>query len=78
MALDVKINFANFVAFPITFGIGVDYSVNLNWLVTSKARASKGDISSTRESSYSPRRPPSLATARCSSRATEVCSRSAK
>jgi uncharacterized protein len=27
--LGVKVNFANFIAFPITFGIGVDYSVNL-------------------------------------------------
>jgi len=25
----VKLNFANFIAFPITFGIGVDYSVNV-------------------------------------------------
>ena len=25
----IKINFANFIAFPITFGIGVDYSVNI-------------------------------------------------
>ena len=29
MAMGVKINFANFIAFPITFGIGVDYSVNV-------------------------------------------------
>jgi predicted exporter len=29
LALHVKINFANFIAFPITFGIGVDYSVNV-------------------------------------------------
>jgi predicted RND superfamily exporter protein len=29
MMLHVKINFANFIAFPITFGIGVDYSVNV-------------------------------------------------
>jgi hypothetical protein len=29
MALDVKLNFANFIAYPITFGIGVDYSVNV-------------------------------------------------
>ena len=29
MALHVKINFANFIAYPITFGIGVDYSVNM-------------------------------------------------
>jgi hypothetical protein len=27
--LKVKVNFANFIAFPITFGIGVDYSVNI-------------------------------------------------
>ncbi len=29
MALHIKINFSNFIAFPITFGIGVDYSVNV-------------------------------------------------
>jgi hypothetical protein len=29
MALHIKINFANFIAYPITFGIGVDYSVNM-------------------------------------------------
>ena len=29
MLFDVKINFANFIAFPITFGIGVDYAVNV-------------------------------------------------
>ncbi len=29
MILDIKINFSNFIAFPITFGIGVDYSVNV-------------------------------------------------
>jgi hypothetical protein len=29
MLLHVKINFCNFVAYPITFGIGVDYSVNV-------------------------------------------------
>ncbi|MES1172577.1 MAG: hypothetical protein ABUL77_05025 [Bacteroidota bacterium] len=28
MALRIKINFINFIAFPITFGIGVDYAVN--------------------------------------------------
>ncbi len=27
--LGVKVNFCNFIAFPITFGIGVDYSVNV-------------------------------------------------
>ncbi len=29
VALGIKINFANFIAFPITFGIGVDYAVNV-------------------------------------------------
>ncbi|MGO9837606.1 MAG: efflux RND transporter permease subunit [Polyangiaceae bacterium] len=29
MALGIKINFANFIAFSITFGIGVDYAVNV-------------------------------------------------
>jgi len=29
MISGVKLNFANFIAFPITFGIGVDYSVNV-------------------------------------------------
>ena len=29
MALHIKINFSNFIAFPITFGIGVDYAVNV-------------------------------------------------
>jgi hypothetical protein len=29
MWLHVKINFINFIAFPITFGIGVDYAVNV-------------------------------------------------
>jgi predicted RND superfamily exporter protein len=29
MLLGVKINFINFIAFPITFGIGVDYAVNV-------------------------------------------------
>jgi len=29
MVTGVKVNFANFIAFPITFGIGVDYAVNV-------------------------------------------------
>jgi predicted RND superfamily exporter protein len=29
MATGIKINFSNFIALPITFGIGVDYSVNV-------------------------------------------------
>lgn len=29
VAFNIKVNFANFIAFPITFGIGVDYAVNV-------------------------------------------------
>ena len=29
MTLGVKLNFTNFIAYPITFGIGVDYAVNV-------------------------------------------------
>jgi len=29
LLLEVKVNFCNFIAFPITFGIGVDYAVNV-------------------------------------------------
>jgi predicted RND superfamily exporter protein len=29
MMLGIKLNFCNFVAYPITFGIGVDYAVNV-------------------------------------------------
>jgi hypothetical protein len=29
MLFRIRINFANFIAFPITFGIGVDYAVNV-------------------------------------------------
>jgi hypothetical protein len=39
-ALRIKINFANFIAFPITFGIGVDYAVNL----MSRYQQERGDV----------------------------------
>jgi len=29
LGIDLKVNFLNFIAFPITFGIGVDYAVNI-------------------------------------------------
>jgi predicted RND superfamily exporter protein len=29
LAFELKINFLNFIALPITFGIGVDYGVNI-------------------------------------------------
>ena len=29
IALDIRINFLSFIAFPITFGIGVEYALNV-------------------------------------------------
>ena len=29
VALDIRINFLSFIAFPITFGIGVEYALNV-------------------------------------------------
>jgi hypothetical protein len=39
--LGVRINFANFIAYPITFGIGVDYAVNV---VCRRMQRPRGDI----------------------------------
>ena len=48
MAIGVKINFANFIAFPITFGIGVDYPVNvMSRFVDDGARDMPGAVRST-------------------------------
>lgn len=44
MVLGVRINFANFIAFPITFGIGVDYAVNV---VSRYTQDDKRDIGKT-------------------------------
>jgi hypothetical protein len=41
MFLGIRINFANFIAFPITFGIGVDYAVNV---VCRRMQRPRGDI----------------------------------
>jgi predicted RND superfamily exporter protein len=41
MVLGVKINFANFIAFPITFGIGADYAMNV---MARNVQAGKLDI----------------------------------
>jgi predicted RND superfamily exporter protein len=47
-ALGVKINFVNFIAFPITFGIGVDYAVNImSRYVQEGSRGVEGPIRST-------------------------------
>lgn len=43
----VKLNFANFIAFPITFGIGVDYAVNV---MVRYEQDGTGDISGAIES----------------------------
>ena len=52
MASGMKINYINFVAFPITFGIGVDYAVN----IMARYRQELGDL--TGSSAPSPVRAP--------------------
>jgi len=48
MFLGVKLNFSNFIAYPITFGIGVDYSVNvMSRYVQDGQRDVKGAVRST-------------------------------
>jgi predicted RND superfamily exporter protein len=47
MALGIKINFSNFIAFPITFGIGVDYAVNV---MTRYVQDGERDVQGTVES----------------------------
>ena len=48
MAVGIKINFSNFIALPITFGIGVDYSVNvITRYVQDDERGIRGAILST-------------------------------
>ena len=73
-AMGIKVNFLDFVALPITIGIGVDYGVN----IVARARQSGGDEG--RAAGRSSRRAPwsssartrrSSATPRCSSRRTE-------
>lgn len=44
---DIKLNFLNFVALPITFGIGVDYAVNVVWRASREPR--NGAIIAVRE-----------------------------
>ena len=64
MALGVKINFANFIAFPITFGIGVDYAVNV---ISRYEQDGEGDVRNAimstggakgMNSAYGPHEPP--------------------
>jgi predicted RND superfamily exporter protein len=40
IVLDQRINFINFIAFPITFGIGVEYAIN----VLQRYEQSPGDV----------------------------------
>lgn len=42
--LDVRLNFLNFVALPITFGIGVDYAVNILQRYRQDGRGSIGKV----------------------------------
>ena len=79
MLLGIKINFVNFIAFPITFGIGVDYAVNVmaRYLrdggrdVAAAVRGTGGAVGPVLA------RPPSSATRRCWWRRTSACSCSA-
>ncbi len=41
---DIKINFFNFIAIPLTFGIGVDYSINIAMRFHEKRRTRTFDI----------------------------------
>jgi predicted RND superfamily exporter protein len=43
--LDVRLNFLNFVALPLTFGIGVEYAINLYERIRSSGSVSGGVIS---------------------------------
>jgi hypothetical protein len=44
LALGIKVNFCNFVAFPITFGIGVEYAVNIMTRVREGRGQPIGDV----------------------------------
>jgi len=41
---DIKINFFNFIALPLTFGVGVDYSINIAMRFHEKRRSRTYDI----------------------------------
>ncbi len=43
--LDVRLNFLNFVALPLTFGIGVEYAINLYERIRSSGSVSGGVVS---------------------------------
>jgi uncharacterized protein len=43
--LDVRLNFLNFVALPLTFGIGVEYAINLYERIRSSGSISDGVVS---------------------------------
>jgi predicted RND superfamily exporter protein len=47
LALDLRINFLNFIALPITFGIGMDYGVNLLARIRKEGASRIVDIVST-------------------------------
>lgn len=47
LALGVRVNFANFIAFPITFGIGVDYAVNVMTRYVQEGRRNIGAVVAT-------------------------------
>ena len=78
MALGIKINFVNFIAFPITFGIGVDYAVNvMARYVGDGGRDMVAALRGTGGAVACARPPRSLATRRCWWRRTSASSSSA-
>ena len=78
MRLGIKINFVNFIAFPITFGIGVDYAVNvMGRYLRDGGRSVAAAVRGTAAPSRSVRSQRSSATRRCWSRRTSACSCSA-
>jgi predicted RND superfamily exporter protein len=44
MLIGVRVNFADFIAYPITFGIGVDYAVNIVGRYTQAPRTDVGTV----------------------------------
>jgi hypothetical protein len=46
LGLGMKVNFANFIAFPITFGIGVDYPANVlaRWVTPAGPATARGRL----------------------------------
>ena len=69
----VRVTFLNFIALPITFGIGAEYALNVRDALPRGARRRRGPWSRPARRSRSARGRRSSATARCWRRATRRC-----